>query len=69
MTHELKTPINGILASVDVLARSHLDTPQTEYLGYIKLCSDSLLDLITDILDFSKVKRKFLPVDYLLFVD
>eukprot|EP01113_Clastostelium_recurvatum_P015834 TRINITY_DN1892_c0_g2_i2.p1 TRINITY_DN1892_c0_g2~~TRINITY_DN1892_c0_g2_i2.p1 ORF type:complete len:1291 (-),score=324.87 TRINITY_DN1892_c0_g2_i2:178-4050(-) len=56
MTHELRTPINGVLASLDVLGRTSLDEEQREFMGYIRVSATQLLDLITDILDFSKIE-------------
>ena len=45
-----------MLASVEVLEQTELSTSQREFLGYVRISADTLLDLITDILDFSKVK-------------
>jgi PAS domain S-box-containing protein len=55
MSHEIRTPLNAIIGFTNVLLKSNLDTKQKEYLNAIKLSGDSLLALINDILDLSKV--------------
>ncbi|GAM20324.1 hypothetical protein SAMD00019534_034990 [Acytostelium subglobosum LB1] len=54
--HEVRTPINGILASVDIVERTILNYTQREFLYCIKDSANYLLDLITAILDFSKIE-------------
>ncbi|KAF2078150.1 hypothetical protein CYY_000534 [Polysphondylium violaceum] len=56
VSHELRTPINGVLASADILERTNLDSTQKEFLTCIKLSGNYLLDLINDILDYSKIE-------------
>eukprot|EP01132_Coremiostelium_polycephalum_P005525 gene5525-6883_t len=56
VSHEVRTPINGIVASLDILEKTVLDFTQREFLHCIKDCSNYLLDLISDILDFSKTE-------------
>lgn len=55
MSHEIRTPLNGIIGMTDVLCRTKLDSTQKEYINIIKNCSNQLLDLINDVLDFSKI--------------
>ena len=56
MSHEIRTPLNGIIGMVDVMRDSAMRTAQREQLGVIGDCSDTLLALIDDILDFSKLE-------------
>lgn len=55
MSHEIRTPLNGIIGSADLLLDSELTPAQREKLSVIDDCSDTLLALIDDILDFSKL--------------
>ncbi len=55
MSHEIRTPLNGIIGSADLLLNSDLTPAQREKLSVIDNCSDTLLALIDDILDFSKL--------------
>ncbi|GAM18805.1 hypothetical protein SAMD00019534_019800 [Acytostelium subglobosum LB1] len=56
ISHELKTPINGIMASCEILERTQIDSNQKEFLDAIKLSSDYLFSLVVDILDYSKME-------------
>ena len=54
-THELRTPLTGILGFITLLKKSKLDEEQHEFLGTIEKSSNTLLSLVNDILDYSKV--------------
>ncbi|KAF2012267.1 hypothetical protein BU24DRAFT_273468 [Aaosphaeria arxii CBS 175.79] len=56
MSHEIRTPLNGISGMVNFLLDSPLITEQLEHVNIIKASTDSLLNLINDILDLSKVE-------------
>jgi PAS domain S-box-containing protein len=56
MSHEIRTPLNGISGMVNFLLDSILNTEQLEHVNIIKASTDSLLNLINDILDLSKVE-------------
>jgi signal transduction histidine kinase/CheY-like chemotaxis protein len=56
MSHEIKTPMNGIIGMTDNLLRGKLSQEQKEQVVIIKKSSDLLLNLINDILDFSKIE-------------
>jgi signal transduction histidine kinase/CheY-like chemotaxis protein len=56
LTHELRTPLNGILGMTGLLESAPLDPAHREYLAAIKTSGEHLLDLITEILDFSRLE-------------
>ncbi|MBL4633667.1 MAG: response regulator [Kofleriaceae bacterium] len=55
MSHEIRTPLNGIMGVTDILAQTEVTQEQRELLSTIQISSDSLLTIINDILDLSKV--------------
>ncbi|MFP4484157.1 MAG: response regulator [Spirochaetaceae bacterium] len=55
MSHELRTPLNSIIGMADLAAGMATTREQAEYLGILKSAADSLLFLISSILDFSKI--------------
>jgi signal transduction histidine kinase/ActR/RegA family two-component response regulator len=56
MSHEIRTPMNAIKGMTDILIRRNPNEDQKEYLEGIKQSSDSLLIIINDILDISKIE-------------
>ena len=56
MSHEIRTPMNAIKGMTDILIRRKPNEDQKEYLNGIKQSSDSLLVIINDILDISKIE-------------
>lgn len=55
MSHEIRTPINGVLGMLQILESSSLTQEQQRFLGLAKDSARSLLGIINDILDFTKV--------------
>jgi PAS domain S-box-containing protein len=55
VSHEFRTPMNGILGMTDLVLDTEVTAEQREYLEMVKTSADSLLGLLNDILDFSKV--------------
>lgn len=56
MSHEIRTPMNGILGMIDVMTQSIEDNEQKENLEIIQKSAQSLLVLINDVLDYSKIE-------------
>lgn len=56
MSHEIRTPMNGIIGMIDLMGSTPLDTEQSEYVKTINKSSQTLLNILNDILDLSKIE-------------
>jgi PAS domain S-box-containing protein len=56
ISHEFRTPMNGILGMTELILDMEINSEQREYLEMVKTSAASLLHLLSDILDFSKVE-------------
>lgn len=55
MSHEIRTPMNGVLGMLSLLESTPLNTEQSEYVSTVQSCAETLLRLLNDILDVSKL--------------
>ena len=63
MTHELRTPMNGVLGMAQILADTSLDTEQRESVDVILRSGSSLLEIINDVLDLSKLEEHHVTLE------
>lgn len=64
ISHEIRTPLNSVIGYSDLLAKYENDAMQEDYLKSIQLSANSLLVLINDILDLSKIEAGKINVNY-----
>jgi len=67
MTHEVRTPLNGILGMTGLALETNLASDQREYLELVKSSAEALLSLVNDVLDFSKYEAGKLALDCVNF--
>ena len=67
MSHEIRSPINSIIGFGDILSETRLDNEQKEFIDSIRSNGRSLLDLIHDILDFSRIESGKLDLEEIDF--
>ncbi|MDX1755547.1 MAG: ATP-binding protein [Marinobacter sp.] len=64
MSHELRTPLNGVLGMIELISEEGLSDQQRDYLNTAKRSTEDLLTVISDILDFSRMDRGKLALDF-----
>ncbi|MFJ5453088.1 two-component sensor histidine kinase BarA [Pectobacterium jejuense] len=67
MSHELRTPLNGVIGFTRQTLKTPLNTTQTDYLLTIERSANNLLNIINDVLDFSKLEAGKLVLEDIPF--
>src|SRR5471032_3200345 len=74
MSHEIRTPMNGVLGLVEVFENTPLNPDQSQMLGMIQDSASTLLQILDDLLDYSKIEAgrltiESMPIDMRELVD
>lgn len=67
MSHEIRTPMNGVLGMSDLLAETSLSSEQMRYVRTISASGSTLVHVINDLLDFSKLEAGKLEIERIPF--
>ena len=67
MSHEIRTPLNAIIGMSELLTETKLSSEQDKYISVFKRAGDTLLSLVNDILDLSKIEAHQLTLEEISF--
>jgi len=63
MSHEIRTPLNGVIALTELVLQTRLDEDQLKNIRLVHESGDTLLNIVNDILDFTKIDANKMPID------
>jgi len=63
MSHELRTPMNGVMGMIDIVLRRATDPKQIDWLNKGKSAAQRMVNVVSDIIDFSKAEAERLPLE------
>ena len=63
MSHELRTPMNGVMGMIDLVLRRATDPKQVDWLNKSKGAAQRMINVVNDILDYSKIEAERLPLE------
>lgn len=67
MSHEIRTPLNAIIGFTSLIEGKNLTSEQFEYLQFVRSSGSNLLNLVNDILDYSKIEAGMLRIEKIPF--